>query len=189
MYSLPILIHGEEITSPIGLSSLDRREVSKLSDANSLMDYGKCFDCGNTLDSQYGKDTVGNSLCYPCCAERDRKSMIETGRATMYLVKRPISTTPIHHGGSYRWYAVNWPGTLEFHCPVVRESKTAGFGGMMPRFDASFIGPDGFWWHGRQQGWHNEILGCRRTKQKVKGFVVESAGTITKGEVRGINLP
>lgn len=54
------------------------------------------LDCGHepsehsNTTTGYGEDLAGRTYCYACCAERDKKDMIETGRATMYLV---------HHAG------------------------------------------------------------------------------------------
>ena len=80
----------------------------------------------------YATDDKGDPYCYTCCADRDRADMIETGRATLYLVSRP-NPNPATVGSDMRaraarhWFVTNWPGSLEFACyPSVRESKRGG---------------------------------------------------------------
>jgi hypothetical protein len=81
--------------------------------------------------------------------------MRETGRATLYLVKRADG-----------WYVTNWPNSLSFKAHGVRESHGFGFGGRYPIVTASFAF-DGQWWSVRDAG-YSQIAHCRRTKEKVQ---------------------
>lgn len=91
--------------------------------------------------------------------------MIETGRAVFYLSEpsKPRPPGSLTHAG---WTVSNWPGSLSFKCTDLSKSKRPGFGGMYPREDFHFNGPDGFVWHGFRQGHHTQIAHCKRTKRK-----------------------
>ena len=120
----------------------------------------------------YGTNDKGERHCYACCAANDRAAMIETGRATLYLVSRP-NAAPATVGSGMRarapvhWFVMNWPGSLEFNCfPTVRKSsRGGGFGSQ--RTDAWFAGPDGYIWHAVNRG-DSQIARCRRTKERTK---------------------
>jgi hypothetical protein len=101
------------------------------------------------------------AVCYKCCAEDDRRSMIETGKATLYLVKREIAPA-VHGAGPLMCYFItNWPGSLEFKVGgAVRHSRHNIAGS---RTDAWFTGPDGKEWHAVNIG-DNQIARCRRLK-------------------------
>jgi hypothetical protein len=101
----------------------------------------------------YGEDDQGNKFCYDCAAERDKKEMIETGRATLYLTK--------DKDGGYK--ISNWPGTLVFKPTSVKQGKHNIAGS---RVDVRFKGPDGSLWAGVQYGRWSDILRCRRIKGK-----------------------
>lgn len=90
--------------------------------------------------------------CYKCCAERERKAMIESGKGTLYLVRREIA------GGHSRHYATDWPGMLEFRIHNMARSWN-NFGAQ--RTDVWFLGPDGAPWYGVNLG-DNQILRCKR---------------------------
>ena len=119
----------------------------------------KTLDCGHPPSSHsdittgYGQDSNGRTYCYSCCADRDRADMIETGRATLYLVKRAD------------WHVItNWPSSLEFRAhDVSRSPRGGGFGSQ--RTDAWFTGPDGFIWHAINRG-DMDLARCRRTARK-----------------------
>lgn len=97
--------------------------------------------------------TRSRAICYPCCAENDRRDMIATGRAVLYLVDSQASVG--------RAYTVqNWPGSLSL---PVRYSKSGRHNIARRRVDVWFTGPDGAEWHGVNIG-DNQILRCRRIK-------------------------
>lgn len=128
------------------------------------------LDCGHEpsphspYTTGYGEDLDGKRYCYACCADRDRASMIETGRATLYLVK----TDKVHRIGcnSHPVHAItNWPGSLSFPVYHVRKGRHNIAG---RRYDCWFHGPDGFVWHAVQYGEWAQIAHCRRTKERAK---------------------
>jgi len=121
-----------------------------------------CCDCGHEIKpvdgcgTGYGIDKEGRKVCYACCAKRDRASMQENGRATLYLVAENGPT------GAWRNYVVtNWPGSLRFKVSVSRVGRH-NIG--RSRTDVWFVGPDGApWW-----GWNcgdNQILHCKRVRR------------------------
>lgn len=117
------------------------------------------LDCGHApsidktgFGTGYGKYPDGRTICYACCAERDRESMRKHGDATLYLVRRDTG-----------WFVANWPGSLEFRAYGVTTSKHGGGFGCQ-RTDAWF-NFDGFVWHAINRG-NMDIARCRRTKQR-----------------------
>ncbi len=102
--------------------------------------------------------------CYECCARVDAERMKAEGNskmAALYLTMEDVSAT------EWRWVVTNWPGTLRF--PILRSTTQvvrAGCCGMLKRRDVWFQGPDGYVWHGFNQG-DNQIVHCKRTKGKV----------------------
>jgi hypothetical protein len=97
------------------------------------------------------------AICYSCCAEQDKASMIATGKATLYL-------TRTSHGddASPIWHVTNWPGSLRYYASVRKGAHNLA----RWRYDAWFTGPDNATWHGVTYGDNTEICRCRRTKQK-----------------------
>ena len=113
------------------------------------------LECGHTespITRGYGTDKDGNRYCYECCAAQDRASMIETGKATLYL------SAP-KEGNKFK--ITNWPGSLSFAVGHVRTGRHNWAG---RRYDAWFTGPDGKNWHGVQYGDNTQIIHCRRIK-------------------------
>ena len=132
------------------------------------------LDCGHEA-SPHGEHTTGYGIdrnekkhCYACCAENDRKEMIETGRATLYLTggigvykdkfganKREVSAE------KYPGKITNWPGSLEFplfHIALGRHNIARY------RYDVWFTGPDGKQWHGVTYGDNTQLCHCKRVK-------------------------
>ena len=102
----------------------------------------------------YGIDQQGRKFCYPCCADKERARMIESGRASLYLVKDDSGAGRIS----------DWAGELRFN---VKEGPYRGNHNIAgKRWDAWFHGPDGHIWHGVNYGYNSQIIRCRRTKQK-----------------------
>lgn len=122
----------------------------------------RCGDCGKVTElgstegcgTGYGYAADGpdeKPICYDCCGKRERARMIETGRATLYLV---------HKRGDIRGEVTDWPGTLRFMGYVSQgRHNMAG-----RRYDIRFTGPDGAQWHGTQYGDNTQICHCKRLK-------------------------
>jgi len=76
--------------------------------------------------------------------------MIQSGRATLYLVKNDAG----------EWSATNWPGSLRFEIHHVRIGR---HNIARTRKDVWFAA-DGAAWHGVQYGENTQILHCRKVK-------------------------
>ena len=128
----------------------------------------KCIDCKQTKPIQKeggtGYATLKNNhkVCYACVAERDKKDMIQTGRAILYLseVKEPKFGGVNNVTGGRHWKISNWPGTLSFPAYV----STGRHNIARTRYDARFTGPDGKKWWGVQYGENTQIIRCKRLK-------------------------
>lgn len=90
--------------------------------------------------------------------------MVETGRATLYLVKTD-KTHRIGLDSHSVWAITNWPGSLSFPVYGVRKGRHNIAGS---RYDCWFNGPDGHVWHAVQYGEWTQIAHCRRTKEKTR---------------------
>ncbi len=115
----------------------------------------RCCDCGNEYPVQnsgatgYVRLSNGQKICYTCCAVRDQRRMIRTGKAKLYLVK-----------SEGRWEVTNWPGSYRVLAHVTTGSHNiAG-----RRYNAWFKGPDGRRWYGVTYGDMTQLCHCRRTK-------------------------
>lgn len=113
-----------------------------------------CAACGGPfyasgLGTGYGIRKDGARVCYSCCADDDKRSMLETGRATLYLVKR-----------NGRWRITNWPGSYDVRADYVRR-----FNHPFAReaWIARFVGPDGTTWSAKNIG-DSQIAHCRRVR-------------------------
>ncbi len=131
----------------------------------------KLLDCGHfpstheSFTTGYGTDDKGKTFCYDCCAKNDRQNMVNTGKATLYLVKRENpnhATVGMVNRSAHKWYVTNWPSSLEFQCTGITKGRHNMAGS---RYDCWFCGPDGFVWHGYQIGENTQICHCKRTKQ------------------------
>jgi hypothetical protein len=134
-----------------------------------------CADCRTTIETPaetvrtgfggtgWARTPGGRTVCYGCAAARERRAMIRTGQATLYLVA-PSGPLP------GRWQVTNWSGTLEFPARGIREGRHRTPFGWRPyvrRLDAWFNGPDGFIWHAVSRG-DMDIARCKRTRERVK---------------------
>ena len=128
------------------------------------------LDCGHapsphaSFTTGYGTDPkTGARFCYACAADLDRASMIETGRADLYLTPcEPRASSAF----TKAYEVTNWPGSLRFPAYHTRKSsRGGGFGSQ--RTDAWFHGPDGFVWHAINRG-DMQIARCKRTKERTK---------------------
>jgi len=129
----------------------------------------KCIDCGEEkpilteVGTGRALTDAGESVCYACCAVRDKAYMVEHGRATLYL---SLAVRPRTWGGLTRVGTVsNWPGTLDlgYKLPVTLGRHNIA----RTRYDVWFNGPDGHIWHGVTYGDNTQICHCRRTKRLV----------------------
>ena len=104
----------------------------------------------------YGRNKDGGKVCYECCGKLDQASMIELGRAILYLSFHDEDPT------LKASMVGNWPGTLSFHIFADRigSHNIAGV-----RYDVWFQGPDGHVWWGVQYGDSTQICHCKRTKE------------------------
>lgn len=129
-----------------------------------------CVDCRkeHLTQNQGGTgyatiDYKGKSckVCYVCVAYREMSDMIETGKATLYLVGTkqdwPIQSNWIPQE------VTNWPNTLRF---PLRYQTTGNHNIARIRYDVWFSGPDGFVWWGVTYGNNTQICHCKRTKEK-----------------------
>lgn len=159
----------------------------------------KILDCGHPpsphapFTTGYGTDSAtGATFCYACAANRDRADMIASGRATLYLIddKAPPEARRLSRGvfGTNRSphcnvtrdpfgaRITNWPNSLSFD---VRRMTVSRHNIAGKRYDAWFIGPDGWEWHAVTYGDNTQIAHCRRvTSRRADGR------RIGKGEVR-----
>ena len=127
-----------------------------------------CKRCGAQCVPQgcttgYGENAKGDKLCFACCADDDRASMIKDGRWTGYLTRKDGA-----------WTVSNWPESLTFPTTGV---KVGTHNIARTRRDAWFAGPDGFAWHAVSYGEWSDIAHCRRTRERIKsrpGSAVQS---------------
>lgn len=137
--------------------------IVKARQAETLPDAGgdRCALCGaafvrDGIGTGYGIAMDGARHCYQCCANQERASMIETGRAVLYLVD---NGGPVEWNGR-AWRVTDWPGRLSFPARVVNRSRRGGgFGSQITT--ARFTGPDGRIWSAVNRG-DSQIARCRR---------------------------
>lgn len=106
------------------------------------------LDCGHEASPTgvgYGTDSDGLRHCYDCCAERDRASMRETGKATLYDCGDTLT---------------NWPGTLSLKVTGSTEGRH-NIAGTRRNVWFRFEGRD---WYGVRYGENTQIVHCRRLK-------------------------
>ena len=119
------------------------------------------LDCGHEVSNHsdfttgYGVTPDNRRICYECCAGRERQSMLDTGKATLYLVG------PDGYGMAY---VTDWPGRLSFRALNYHKGH---HNIARVRYDVDFIGPDGYWWHGVSYGDNTQIVHCKRTKDHI----------------------
>lgn len=141
--------------------------------ANTITPHVVSFQCSvckkqydfvsNSISCGYAVDRDGNKICYPCCAEADKKEMIETGKKwDLYLtVLDAVECTSDRKTWTATGVGVvsNWPGSLKFPAVVV---QTRHKDGNVRIFHAAyFIGPDDKVWIGRHAGEWNDLCHCR----------------------------
>lgn len=125
----------------------------------------KCTRCKNvkplasptTFTTGYGLLRRGKRnvrICYDCCSDLDRRDMLKTGRATLYLVEKQDA-----EGRTMR-EVTNWPGSLRI---PVRHTRQGGHNIAGTRIDAWFT-YEGREWHGVLYGSNTQIIHVRRLK-------------------------
>lgn len=123
----------------------------------------KCTKCGQSKPVQtnggvgYATMSDNSLVCYDCCAELDRRSMIDSGKATLYLVKNEDNNKQWQH----IYKVTNWPSTLSFAVDRIRKGLHNMAG---TRYDAWFTGPNNTRWYGVQYGENTQLIHCRRVK-------------------------
>ena len=109
------------------------------------------------IGTGYGLDENDMRICYRCCADNDRKFMVENGvHGGMYVIKE-----------GEKYIITNWPGTLRFPVKTYWYGNH-NWGGKVMFF--RFSGPDGYEWYGRNVPgkYSSQIIRVRRTKEKVR---------------------
>lgn len=109
------------------------------------------YSPGNISAPEYGKDDKGNLHCWACCSERKRQRMRDTGRATLYLVRR---------GDGFA--ITNWTGGISIEPFRVRIGR---HNIARTRYDVWFTFESQSW-HGVQYGEMTQICHCHRIKAK-----------------------
>lgn len=118
------------------------------------------LDCGHLstpdgVASGHAINDDGKRICYDCCAEIEKQSMIDTGRATLYLVN-------VNSTGAGHYEVTNWPGNMRFKVSHHRIGKHNIAG---KRIDVYFTGPDRNMWWGVSYGSMTQIVHCKRIKK------------------------
>jgi hypothetical protein len=119
------------------------------------METQELLECGHVesphseITSGYGSDEYGNRYCYDCCNQKEIDTMLETKRATMYLVKEGDN-----------WYVTNWIGNIRYLASVKKGRHNIA----RTRYDAWFHGPMNTIWHGVQYGENTQIIRCKEIK-------------------------
>lgn len=105
-------------------------------------------------------------ICYPCCAERDKQQMRDTGKITLYLTCDPATKSINPWGGrefrSSLGHVTNWPGSLRIACHTRQGKHNIA----RTRYDVWFKF-EGYEWWGVSYGENTQLVHCKRTKQKV----------------------
>jgi hypothetical protein len=101
----------------------------------------------NSCSTGYGINNKGEKICFACCGEQDKKTLLESGKLSGY-----------YSGG----YFTNWPGTLKVKIYYSRDSWH-NFAGRNGRTDFWFT-LEGKRFHGVHIGHNNECANVRKVK-------------------------
>ena len=96
----------------------------------------------------YGRDKDNNIICYACCGENDKKTLLETGKLSGYYSKLHFT---------------NWPGSFKIKAYYSR-SSWHNFAGKDGRTDF-WLNFEGKHYHGVQIGHNNECATIRLLKK------------------------
>jgi hypothetical protein len=128
-----------------------------------MSDTFHCDDCGQDKPRKreggtgYASTPDGRTVCYDCCAIRDKAEMIREGRATLYLSRAvAVQSSPTDRAA---WVVTNWPGTLRF---VPRNVRRFNHPFAREAWVGEFTGPDGKLWRFKNIG-DSQIAHCRRS--------------------------
>ena len=124
-----------------------------------------CTRCDAVCTGKAGYDSKGNPHCYSCCASWERVQMQETGKATLYLGRKQVTTGRGIRPGS--WEVTDWTGRLRFRVQFITQGK---HNIASTRTDVHFIGPRGYMWWGVQYGENTQIVHCKRTKKTAEDY-------------------
>ena len=114
------------------------------------------LDCGHP-PSEHSSFTTGYGTfngkrhCYDCCANNEKKWMIEKGRTALYLMQ--YDDKP--------WEVTDWSGKLRFK---VTSRRVGRHNWGLKRYDVWFTGPDGRLWWGVQYGDNTQLVHCKATR-------------------------
>jgi hypothetical protein len=133
-------------------------------ETETILDCGHAPSPHESFTTGYGRDENGRTFCYDCAATRERDAMIETGNATLYLVKTADMSRALGAPRPTGYEVTDWPGGLRF---TVTALHTGRHNIARTRIDAYFAGPDGYVWHGVQYGANTQIIHCKRTREHI----------------------
>lgn len=150
----PVTVAGKQVMGWQFVLDFDGRKICHACADNRILDCGHKPSPHGPMTTGYGIASDGKRHCYACCAERERESMIQTGKACLYLCK----------SDSGSWQITDWPGQMIFK-PLYGVS-TGRHNWAGKRYSTQFIGPDCFIWSGVTYGENTQIHHCRRTKQR-----------------------
>lgn len=117
-----------------------------------------CYTCGKECKDDspyftgYGIDKDGNKHCYACCAEQDKKTLLETGELAGYLTKDKEN--------EYKYIFTNFPNSFKLPVYKTRESRNNwGY----KRIDF-WLKYEGNCYYGRLIGTDNEYCKIKKIK-------------------------
>ena len=115
------------------------------------------FTTGYAVESD-----TGRRICYACAGAGILRTMIATGRATLYVTERATEA------GGATMHVGDWGSAFTFTAYSCRRAKRGGGFGSQ-RTDVWFTGPDGKRWHGVNRG-DSQILICKRMADQPLAF-------------------
>ncbi len=129
-----------------------------MDDNKELLECGHVESEHSDFTTGYGTDKDGNRSCYDCCALGDKKIMDETGKYTLYLVKRDDGR-----------HVTNWPASLDYKV-IDWNISNHNIAGRNGRIDVWFRDYQSKLWHGYQIGDYNDICHVKRIKGSKYGL-------------------
>jgi hypothetical protein len=117
------------------------------------------LDCGHepsphsSFTTGYGENREGKKFCYDCCAEKEKEVMRKEGKTFLYIIFKDSIPSEV----------TDWHGYLRF--PI--KYWTVGKHNFCGKRGDVWFNFEGYVWHGVHMGDMNEIIHCKRTKEKV----------------------